>query len=59
MQQTSKKKYQKPGVVSLGSIEDVTGWSAGGAGEFMGGVPKGLRGFHGGSRGKGPADMGS
>ena len=57
--QTSKKKYQKPGVVALGSVKDVTGWTAGGAGEMMGGVHKGLRDFHGGSRGKGPADCGS
>lgn len=55
--QSSKRQYKKPEAQVLGSIEQVTGWVGGGAGEFFGGghnsackVP---------AKGKGPADFGS
>jgi len=56
--QASKRQYKKPEVQALGSIEDITGWVGGGAGEFFGGGHCG----HGAklvAKGKGPADFGS
>lgn len=44
----------------MGSVEDVTGWCSTGAGEPFGGVSDLVSGLNKrGSRGKGPADMGS
>jgi hypothetical protein len=56
MQQKAKKSYQKPALSVLGSIEDVTGWTSGGAGEFFGG---GKSGRLCAKKGNGPADFGS
>jgi hypothetical protein len=53
----TKKSYLKPTLTTLGSVEEVTGWFQGGAGEFFGGnsakVAKNK------NRGGGPADFGS
>lgn len=38
MQQNTKKQYSKPRVTSHGSVEQVTGWTTGGCGEFLGGT---------------------
>ncbi len=38
MTQSTKKKYSKPRVTSHGSVEQVTGWTGGGCGEFLGGT---------------------
>lgn len=59
-QTTNKKRYQKPIISVMGSVEDVTGWCSTGAGEPFGGVSDLVSGLNKrGSRGKGPADMGS
>jgi hypothetical protein len=58
MQQQAKKSYKKPALSALGSVEAVTGWIGGGAGEFFGGGHSG-RGCKVPSKGKGPADFGS
>jgi hypothetical protein len=39
--ENSKRKYVKPKLISHGSIEEVTGWTGGGAGEFFGGNQSG------------------
>jgi hypothetical protein len=57
MQHTEKRQYKKPELSRLGSMEELTGWSGGGSGEFFGGT-------HGASgkvafRKHGPADFGS
>lgn len=56
MQQEAKKSYKKPALSVLGSIEDLTGWAGGGAGEFFGGS-KSCRVSM--KKGRGPADFGS
>jgi hypothetical protein len=56
--QSSKRQYKKPEAQALGSIEQITGWVGGGAGEFFGGGESG-RACKVPSKGKGPADFGS
>jgi hypothetical protein len=56
MKQQAKKSYKKPALSALGSIEDVTGWVGGGAGEFFGGSKAAKVGV---KKGGGPADFGS
>jgi len=56
----TKREYQAPRVHALGSVEEVTGWVGGGAGEFFGGAAaKGGGAKKLGSKGNGPADFGS
>jgi hypothetical protein len=56
MQKKAKKSYQKPTLSALGSIEDITGWVAGAAGEYFGGNKTAKVGM---KKGGGPADFGS
>ena len=53
-----KREYMAPRVKALGSVEEVTGWVGGGAGEFFGGNQS-RGGKKLGSKGGGPADFGS
>jgi hypothetical protein len=55
MREQAKKSYKKPTVSVLGSIEDVTGWVAGSAGEYFGGSKAMKVKLKGG----GPGDFGS
>jgi len=56
----TKREYRAPQVHTLGSIEEVTGWVGGGAGEFFGGSAAARGGAKKlGSKGSGPADFGS
>lgn len=54
-----KREYKAPQVQALGSVEEVTGWVGGGAGEFFGGNQASRGGKKLGSKGSGPADFGS
>lgn len=56
MQQQAKKSYLAPAVSPLGSVEQITGWFQGGAGEYFGGS-KAAKVKTG--KGAGPADFGS
>ena len=51
----AKKSYNKPALSVLGSVEDITGWVAGSAGEYFGGTKVAKVK----SKGRGPADFGS
>lgn len=55
----TKREYKAPQVQALGSVEEVTGWVGGGAGEFFGGNQAGRGAKKLGSKGTGPADFGS
>jgi hypothetical protein len=55
-QQQAKKSYKKPALSVLGSIEAVTGWVAGSAGEYFGGSKSAKVSV---KKGGGPADFGS
>lgn len=54
-----RREYKAPQVQALGSVEEVTGWIGGGAGEFFGGNQASRSGKKLGSNGSGPADFGS
>lgn len=54
-----KREYKAPQVKALGSVEEVTGWVGGGAGEFFGGNQSARGAKKLGSKGGGPADFGS
>lgn len=55
MQQT-KKPYVAPAVSPIGSVEQITGWFSGGAGEYFGGSSDSKVKVR---KGAGPADFGS
>jgi len=56
MQYVTKKPYRAPAVSPIGSVEEITGWFSGGAGEYFGGS-KAAKVKVG--KGSGPADFGS
>ena len=56
MQKNTKKSYQKSTVSVLGSVEEITGWVAGAAGEYFGGNKVAKVKV---KKGGGPADFGS
>jgi hypothetical protein len=56
MQQQTKKPYLAPAVSPLGSVEEITGWFQGGAGEYFGGAKASKVKC---TKGSGPADFGS
>jgi hypothetical protein len=58
MQSTDKRQYIKPKLTSHGSVEEITGWTGGGSGEFFGGNES-SNGSKVAYRKNGPADFGS
>lgn len=56
MQNLTKKPYLKPAISPLGSVEEITGWFSGGAGEYFGGTKAAKVKA---PKGSGPADFGS
>jgi hypothetical protein len=56
MQHPTKKPYLAPAASPLGSVEEITGWFSGGAGEYFGGNKAAKVKV---DKGAGPADFGS
>jgi hypothetical protein len=58
MESTNKRPYQKPELIRHGSVEEITGWTGGGSGEFFGGS-QGAAANKVAYRKNGPGDFGS